>query len=154
MKKLTKRGFGLIEIIVALCLILVVVALCVMLIMKNKESSNLNMFKKLGDDFAYKVSIYKDRAPRMDNTYYLDYMLKDEIDIELKSPVTGEVCNRYESFVKIDESSGKKSVTMRCGKHYVVGKHEGTYEVYEVSEWQEDFCNGCQPELLYNYKLK
>lgn len=151
MKKLTSKGFGLLEVMVALCAILVVVAISVVLIIKNSESSNINMFKKLGDDFAYKVSIYKDRYPRLDNIYYLDYMLNDKIDIELKSPVDSQECDRYESYVRIDED-GKKHVTMRCGNYFVTGKHEGEYEVYEISEWQNEFCNGCQQDILYNYK--
>lgn len=153
MKKLTNKGIGKIELMACLCAILVLLAIGIKVLADNHSNSNLTMFKKLGDTFAYKVSIYKDMYPTVDNVYYLDHLLDDDYDIELTNPTnTTEQCSRYESYVKIED--GKKSVVLKCGNYLAVGVQDNSYSVYELSAWQEAPIDdsSAESQTLYNYK--
>jgi len=151
MKKLTNIGIGRVELMVCLCAILVLLAVGIVYLSDSSAKGNLNMFKKVGDAFAYEVSIYKDQYPRADDKYYLDYLLDHGLPVEVNNPTnTGESCDRYQSYVEIDEN-GKKKVVMKCGIYYVEGMHENTYKVYEVTDWSEDSTKATETEVLYNY---
>lgn len=152
-KKLTNRGFGKVEVMVMLCALLVLLAFGVKSLSDNQESSNISMLKRQADNFAYKVGIYKDMYTRSDNIYYLDYLLDDSYAIDLTSPTDSSVkCSRYESFVKIVNST--KEVTLKCGNYLAVGVEDGNYSIYELSDWMEtpgENLNG-EIKILYNYK--
>lgn len=149
-KQIRNAGFTKAEIIVMLCAILVLLAIGVKVLSDNQNTSNYSMLKRQAENFAYKVSVYKDMYPREDNTYYLDYLIDDKYAISLSNPFDkNDECDRYESFVKIE--NGKKNITLKCGNYLAVGVLDGHYSIYELSEWQEEAVSG-EVSILYNYK--
>lgn len=149
-KQIRNAGFTKTEIIVMLCAILVLLAIGVKALSDNQNTSNYSMLRRQAENFAYKVSVYKDMYPREDNTYYLDYLIDDKYAISLSNPFDkNDECDRYESFVKIE--NGKKNITLKCGNYLAVGVLDGHYYIYELSEWQEEAVSG-EVSILYNYK--
>lgn len=155
MKKLiNSKGVGKVELMICLCAILVLLAIGIKSLSDNHSKGNISMFKKLGDSFAYEVSFYKDKNPTPDNVYYLDNLLDDNYDVELSNPTNAsEECSRYETYVKID-GGNKKEVVLKCGSYLAVGVQDGSYSVYELSEWSEKSDGSLEEEVqvFYNYK--
>lgn len=148
-KQINENGFGKAEIIICLCALLVFMAIGIKSLSENKDSSKFSLLKKQAENFAYKVMIYKDKYTRVDNIYYLDYLLDDGYAIEVIDPFNENMsCDRYESFVEID--GNEKIIELKCGNYLISGVLEEDFTVFRLSEWQENAANG-EMAILYNY---
>jgi len=150
MKGLTNKGFSKVEFMIGLCTILVLLAIGVKVLFSNNDNSRYSMLKRQAENFAYKVGIYKDKYPRSDQLYYLDYLLEDNYATDLANPFQKDTnCDRYESYVEI--TSHKKLVSLKCDHYLAVGEEGGTYSIYELGDWQEQELDG-EYRTLYNYQ--
>ncbi len=152
MKKINNKGFSKVEFMTMFAVIAILTAIGVKLVSDN--SKNYGAFKNLANNFANSVAKYKDRYPSVDNTYNLNEVVEKGFSGDLKNPInTSESCDRFESFVKIEQTNSKE-VTLLCGNYYVEGVQGQGYKVYEISEWTtEKQPNSNDNDHLYNFSV-
>lgn len=145
-------GFSKLEFIVILTVVIVLLVFGVKYVLDSTSGNNYSMYKKEADNFLRQVIYAKDLYPRVDDTYYLYYLLEKNADININNPFNkNEECDIYESFAKTD---GSKEVTLKCS-NYLINSKNDKYTVFELGEWMEyssvlentDF----ETRLLYNY---
>lgn len=141
-------GFTKTELILCICALLALFAVGIKVFLDN-NSQNYNSLKKEAENFLYKVSIYKDDHYKEDGYYPLYEVIDNHGIGELKNPLkVSEKCDEYESFVLLEGS--KKSVTLKCGNYLVEGVQNGSFDIYEVTEWI-DQRGGNDSQFMYNY---
>ena len=151
MKKIfNSKGLGKNEIIACLALLIILFAVGMKLFVDN--SKNYNSLKVRANEFANAVARYKDQYPEADNRYYLGKVIKKGFIGELKNPMnTSEDCDRYASYVEIEQANNKK-IYLTCGNYYVEAVQDKYYKVYERSDWSEERLEGYNDTLtVYNY---
>lgn len=147
------NGFGKIEIIVVLTVVIVLIVFGVKVVF-NVTNNKYYVLKKEADSFLRQAIYAKDTYPRGDDVYYLYYLLNNDVDVKIRNPFNKNVqCDRYESYVKLGSN---KETVLKCSNYLIVSDNvNDTYVIYELGTWseyneeleQQDF----ESSLLYNY---
>ena len=154
MKKIINRkGFGNIEIITMLSLLIGLFAVGMRVVTDNIQ--NYSSFKTVANNFADAVAIYKDQFPTKNNVYYLNNVINKGFIDEIINPLNStEECDKYESYVDVPEVS-KKRVTLVCGNYYLEGTQNSSYNLYEIGKWSEKKLDNCNETTnIFNYTNK
>lgn len=150
---INKKGFGKVEVIAMLALLIGLFAIGMKVVADN--SQNYSSFKTAANKFANAVAMYKDQYPTSNDVYYLNNVVKKGFLGEVKNPLNAsEECDMYESYVEVPEINNKK-VVMVCGNYYLEGTQNSSYNLYEIGKWNEEKLENCNETTnLYNYTNK
>lgn len=155
MKKVkNESAFSRMELTTVLCLFLILIAVGLYNVTGSAKSGELSAFKRLADNYVSKATLYKNRYTSINNTYYLDDIIKKGFIEEMISPFNKkDECDHYESRVIMDPSTTHKDFKLKCENYVIEGIYQKEYRIYKVGEWQESYdgTENIETEILYNY---
>ena len=146
------KGFGKIEIMTVIVMLLVVFAFLFYLILNGTGNQKFETMKENGLSFAKTVTT-NIASFHYTNTVYLEETIDEGYLKNIKSPFGGGNCDPTES--KIDTVDGKALTTLKCGK-YLLDQVDFNDTVnipfYEVGEWKDTSIDGdnVEEKVLYN----
>ncbi len=156
MKTINNKGKINLEFITILAFILVIIAVVGFFASLNNYSRKYDVLRQNARDFASKVAMFRNEY----SNYHKEIYLKDLVAVNyikaFKNPFNGDKnCDLYESKVFF-ASDKERYVTLKCGEYIIYEQNVNSdeYDIYKVSDWQEDIddIEFIQSTKLYNYK--
>ena len=133
-----KNGFGKIEILISIMMIMIVSYIIITSFMENSKKIRYISMRQSASNFTYAVVTNIASFSNHFNVY-LQEVIDENLLEKIKNPISGGSCDSKES--KIEYIDNKPYVTLKCG-NYLIDKEKITANfnvtIYKISDWNKN----------------